>query len=56
MSDLERPDVTDPVSSQQAELERREDEHQERRRLVRQIVLAVVLAILLAARLTLVGS
>ena len=56
MSDLERPDATAPVSSERAELERREDEHEERRRLTRQVALAVVLVILLAARLALVGS
>jgi hypothetical protein len=56
VSDLVPRDSLKPESLDRAELERRDDEREERRRLARQAALAIVLALALAARIVFGGS
>ncbi len=56
MSDPVRHESVALESPERAELERREDQREERRRLLRQAALALVLALGLAARIIFVGN
>ncbi len=56
MTDPARQESIALESSERAELERREDQREERRRLLRQAALALVLALGPAARIILVGN
>ena len=56
MSDPLPSDSVALESAEQAEIERREDQREERRRLLRQAALALVLALGLAARIIFVGN
>lgn len=56
MSDLVPRESLPLESPERAELDRRKDEREERRRLKRQAALAVVLVLALAARIILVGN
>jgi hypothetical protein len=56
VSDPVRPESVGLELPERAELERRQDQREERRRLLRQAALALVLALGLAARIIFVGN